>query len=55
MDRIVTFLEIALSLHATASLICAMTPTKQDDKILRRIYPWLEVIALNIGRAKDRK
>lgn len=55
MTRIIHLLEIALSLHATASLICALTPTKQDDKFLARIYPWLEVMALNVGRAKDRR
>ena len=54
MGKLNEYLEIALAVHAAASIICALTPTKKDDNILAVIYKVLEFLALNIGRAKDR-
>ena len=54
MSKLTEYLEIALSVHAAASIICALTPTRKDDDILGKIYKVLEFLALNIGRAKDR-
>lgn len=54
METLRDVVEVLLSLHATASLICSLTPTDQDDKILARIYPLIEMAALNVGRAKEK-
>jgi len=54
MEKVVNYLEIALAIHAAASIICALTPTRKDDDILGKIYKVLEFLALNIGRTKDR-
>jgi hypothetical protein len=54
MTKFNEYLEIALAIHAAASIICALTPTKKDDDILGKIYKVLEFLALNIGRAKQR-
>jgi hypothetical protein len=54
MQKISEYLEIALAIHAAASIICAMTPTRKDDDFLGKAYKVLEFLALNIGRAKDR-
>jgi hypothetical protein len=54
MEKINQYVEIALAIHATASLICALTPTKKDDDFLGFLYKVLEFLALNIGRAKQR-
>lgn len=54
MNKLTEYLEIALAVHAAASIICALTPTRKDDDILGRIYKVLEFLALNIGRTKDR-
>jgi len=54
MDKINHYVEVALSIHAAASIICALTPTKKDDTFLGYAYKVLEFLALNIGRAKDR-
>jgi len=54
MQKISEYLEIALAIHAAASIICALTPTKKDDDFLGKAYKVLEFLALNIGRAKDR-
>jgi hypothetical protein len=36
------------------SVIVAMTPTPADDKLWAKVYKWLEVLALAIGKAKDK-
>jgi hypothetical protein len=54
MDKINHYVEVALSIHAAASIICALTKTKKDDTFLGYAYKVLEFLALNIGRAKDR-
>lgn len=54
MDKFREYIAIALQLHAAASIICALTPTRKDDNIIGYAYKVLEFIALNIGRAKDR-
>ena len=54
MSKLTEYLEIALSVHAAASIICAMTSSPKDDAVLRKIYKVLEFLALNIGRAKER-
>lgn len=36
------------------SVIVAMTPTPADDKLWAKVYKWLEVLALAIGKAKEK-
>ena len=48
------YVEAALAIHAAASVICSLTPSKKDDNVLGYIYKVLEFLALNIGRAKER-
>lgn len=54
MNKLTEYLEVALAIHAAASLICALTPTRKDDDFLGKAYKVLEFLALNIGRAKQR-
>jgi hypothetical protein len=54
MEKLSNYIEIALAIHAAASIICALTPTRKDDDFLGKAYKVLEFLALNIGRAKDR-
>lgn len=37
-----------------ASLIISLTPTPKDDKLWAKVYKYLEVLALAIGKAKDK-
>lgn len=48
------YIEAALAIHAAASVICALTPTPKDDRILGKAYKVIETIALVIGKAKQR-
>lgn len=54
MEKLSTFVEIALAIHAAASLIVALTPTPADDKVLGKVYKVIEFLALAVGRAKMR-
>jgi hypothetical protein len=54
MEHLSKYIEVALAVHAAASAICALTPTRKDDTILGYVYKALEFLALNIGRTKDR-
>lgn len=54
MEKISQYIEVALAIHAAASIICALTATRKDDEFLGKAYKVLEFLALNIGRAKDR-
>tara|TARA_R110000772_G_scaffold104254_1_gene205621 strand:- start:972 stop:1136 length:165 start_codon:yes stop_codon:yes gene_type:complete len=36
-----------------ASIICTITPTPKDNKIMAKFYKIIEICALNIGKAKD--
>ena len=42
------------TLSVIASAICAATPTPKDDAFLSKwIYPMIEALALNVGKAKE--
>ena len=49
-------LLIYASLFVTiSSAICAVTPTPKDNEFMGKyIYPVIEMVALNIGKAKDK-
>jgi hypothetical protein len=48
-------LFIYASLFVTvSSAICAVTPTPKDNEFMGKyIYPVIEMVALNIGKAKE--
>ena len=39
---------------AIASFVAAITPTPQGDKWLAKLYKLIDLLALNIGKAKDK-
>lgn len=39
---------------ALASAIAAITPTPKDDHWVAKIYKVIDLIAINIGKAKDK-
>lgn len=48
------YVETALVIHAAASAITALTPTPKDDRVARKAYKVIEILALVIGKAKQR-
>ena len=45
---------IITSIVAIASAFSAMTPTPKDDGIVKKLYKVLDLLALNVGKAKDK-
>ena len=56
MNFIMTHLDGILvaitSVVTAASAICALTPTPKDDTIVAKLRQFLDVLALNVGKAK---
>jgi hypothetical protein len=47
-------LLVATSTVTLASALAAVTPTPKDDKISKWLYKIVDLIALNVGKAKDK-
>ena len=45
---------ICKAIVTIASLIAALTPTPKDDNFFKKVYSILDLLALNIGKAKDK-
>lgn len=54
MEIIVDIFNIVTAAVALASGIAAMTPTPKDDEWVAVAYKYLDMVALNIGLAKDK-
>ena len=52
--QIYEWVQIASMVCAVASAIAAITPTPKDDVIIGKIYKLVDVLALNIGKAKQK-
>ena len=44
--------SVVTTIVTVASLIAASTPTPKDDKLIGKLYKFLEIGALVIGKAK---
>ena len=49
-----SIMAIISGVIATASAIAAMTPTPKDDGIIKKVYKLVDLLALNVGKAKDK-
>lgn len=47
-------LDAAFTIVAVASALAAVTPTPSDDGLAGRVYRILDILALNVGYAKDK-
>lgn len=48
------YINIFTLIVTIASTITAVTPTPKDDGIIKRIYSIIEILALVIGKAKQK-
>ena len=53
MGMIGEWLGIITGVVCGASIICALTPSPKDDAMIGKLYKILELMALNIGKAKQ--
>ena len=52
MEWIVEIIGIVTAVVCAASFIASVTNTPKDDELLGKLYKAIEVLALNIGKAK---
>ena len=45
---------VLTGLIATASAVAALTPTPKDDGIVKKLYKLVDLLAINVGTAKDK-
>jgi hypothetical protein len=53
MDLIMNIVGVVTSVVCLASIICAITPTPKDDQLIGKLYKAIELLAVNIGKAKQ--
>jgi len=54
MEMIVNALSWITVVVTVASLIAASTPTPKDDVWIGKLYKFIDLLALNIGKAKEK-
>lgn len=47
-------LQVLTGIVAFASIVAASTPTPKDDVWIGKLYKFIDLLALNIGFAKDK-
>jgi len=47
-------LSIITAVVAAASAVAALTPTPKDDGWVKKAYKIVDLLALNVGKAKDK-
>ena len=54
VDFIFKLIQIIPYIIAGASLVASLTPTPKDDKLIGKLYRFIDWAALNLGKAKDK-
>ena len=54
MSSIFTMISVLTMIVTVASLIAASTPTPKDDVWIGKLYKLVDLLALNIGKAKEK-
>jgi len=47
-------LSALTSIVAACSAIAALTPTPKDDGWVKKLYKIVDILAINVGKAKDK-
>jgi hypothetical protein len=50
----IVLLSILTGAVTVASLVASVTPTPKDDTFVAKVYKYLDLLALNVGRAKEK-
>ena len=54
MEMLINAISWITIIVTVASLIAASTPTPKDDVWIGKLYKFLDLLALNIGKAKEK-
>ena len=50
---LMNIIYVATTIVTVASLIAATTPTPKDDEWIAKLYKFIDLLAINIGKAKQ--
>lgn len=50
---LMNIISVATTIVTVASLIAATTPTPKDDEWIAKLYKFIDLLAINIGKAKQ--
>ena len=54
MEMLINAISCITIIVTVASLVAASTPTPKDDVWIGKLYKFLDLLALNIGKAKEK-
>ena len=54
MELIISLVSYATIIVTVASIVAASTPTPKDDVWIAKLYKFIDILAINIGKAKDK-
>jgi len=54
MDIIMNLVQWITTIVTIASIVAASTPTPKDDEWIGKLYKFIDLLALNIGKAKEK-
>jgi hypothetical protein len=52
--QVYEWIQIATMVVAIASAIASLTPTPKDDAFMAKLYKVVDLLAINVGKAKDK-
>tara|TARA_R100001163_G_scaffold65395_1_gene62419 strand:- start:328 stop:483 length:156 start_codon:yes stop_codon:yes gene_type:complete len=47
-------ISIVTTIVTVASIVAASTPTPKDDEWIGKLYKFIDLLAINIGKAKEK-
>ena len=50
---LMSIISVVTTIVTVASLIAASTPTPKDDERIAKLYKFVDLLAINIGKAKQ--
>ena len=53
LETISQVYDVVSSVVGTAAVIAALTPTPKDDVWMAKVYRFIDILAINIGKAKQ--
>jgi hypothetical protein len=51
IDQIISWITLVVTV---ASMVAATTPTPKDDSLIGIVYKFIDLLAINVGKAKDK-
>ena len=53
MDQLIELFNVITTVVAACSAIAALTPTPTDDSMVAKAYKIVDMLAINVGKAKE--